>query len=132
MNLKRPRVRGSVLLHSTSDVAFLLLIFFMLVSLDNYRKEVKIEYPEAETAQRTGAAQNLEIWLDREGALYLDGTRCVLADIEAAVADRCVVAPDTRVHIIADKATPFEYVNGVLGILQLLERRAVSFVARDA
>jgi biopolymer transport protein ExbD len=45
-----------------SDVAFLLLIFIMLVALINYRKEVKIEYPEAATAMRTSEHKNLEVW----------------------------------------------------------------------
>ena len=31
-----------------SDIAFLLLIFIMLLSLINNRKEIKIDYPEAE------------------------------------------------------------------------------------
>jgi biopolymer transport protein ExbD len=115
-----------------SDVAFLLLIFIMLVSLINYRKEVKIDYPEAETAKRTSAEKNLEIWVDEAGMVYLDGVPSNLNAIEIAVTDIYRNAPDTRVHIIADRDTPFEEVNEVLRLLQLLQYRVVSFVVRDA
>jgi biopolymer transport protein ExbD len=114
-----------------SDVAFLLLIFIMLVSLINYRREVKIEYPEAKNALRTNAEKNLEIWVDREGRIYLDGIAGDLRGIEDAVAEIYRSAPDTRIHIIADKNTPYTYVNQVISTLQILQYRVVSFVVKD-
>jgi biopolymer transport protein ExbD len=119
-------------LNSTTDVAFLLLIFIMLVSLMNYRREVKIEYPEAETAKRTSAEKNLEIWIDRAGNVYLDGVPSDLRSAESVITEVYQSAPDTRIHIIADRGTPFVQVNKVLEILQLLQYRIVSFVVRDA
>jgi biopolymer transport protein ExbD len=119
-------------LNSMSDVAFLLLIFIMLVALINYRKEVKIEYPEAETAKKVSAEKNLEIWIDRSGALYLNGDRCGLETIESGVIEAYRSAPDTRVHIIADRDTPFKNIHQVLDILQILQYRVVSFVVKDS
>jgi biopolymer transport protein ExbD len=114
-----------------SDVAFLLLIFIMLVSLINYRREVQIEYPEATTAQKTSAEKNLELWIDRTGATYLDGIPCTQDDIQEAIVNLYQNAPDTRVHIIADRGTDFKFVSEVLGVLQRLQYRVVSFVVRD-
>jgi biopolymer transport protein ExbD len=132
MKLRRERKKFAVPLNSMSDVAFLLLIFIMLVALINYRREVKIEYPEAETAKKTSAEKNTEIWIDRSGAVYLDGLPCTLKTIENAVGDLYRNAPDTRLHIIADRDTPFSNVHKVLEILQLLQYRVVSFVVKDA
>ncbi|MDR2071555.1 MAG: biopolymer transporter ExbD [Treponema sp.] len=132
MKLRRDRKNFIVPLNSMSDVAFLLLIFIMLVALINYRREVKIEYPEAERAKKTSAEKNLEIWIDRSGAVYLDGLPCTLMTIENAVGDLYRNAPDTRLHIIADRDTPFSNVHKVLEILQLLQYRVVSFVVKDA
>jgi biopolymer transport protein ExbD len=115
-----------------SDVAFLLLIFIMLVSLINYRREVKIEYPEAEAAKKTNLQNNMEIWVDQAGSLYLDGEACDIQDIENSIISAYQEAPDTRIHIIADRNTHFEYVNRVLQMLQLLQYRVVSFVVKDA
>jgi biopolymer transport protein ExbD len=114
-----------------SDVAFLLLIFIMLVSLINYRKEVKIQYPEAETAKRVSVEKNLEIWVDLSGGLYVDGNPGSLANVEQSIVESYRNAPDTRVHIIADRETPFENVYQVLDILQILQHRVVSFVVKN-
>jgi biopolymer transport protein ExbD len=132
--VKPPRRRGRVFfipLNSMSDVAFLLLVFIMLVALINYRKEVKIEYPEAKRAARTSAEKNLEIWIDRDGGAWLDGVPAAKRDIEDKIADLYRAAPDTRVHIIADRNTPYEKIAAVLDILQILQYRVVSFVVKD-
>jgi biopolymer transport protein ExbD len=118
-------------LSSMSDVAFLLLIFIMLVSLINYRREVKIEYPEAQKALRTSAEKNLEIWIDREGRVYLDGLASDLRGVQNAVDEIYRSAPDTRLHIIADRETPYRHLNEVIAVLQLLQYRVVSFVVKD-
>jgi len=119
-------------LNSMSDVAFLLLIFIMLVALINYRKEVKIEYPNAKTALRTSEEKNLEVWIDRDGGVYLDGDEADLLALERKIAELYRGAPDTRVHIIADRNTPYEKINAVLEVLQVLQYRVVSFVVKNA
>jgi biopolymer transport protein ExbD len=132
VKLKREKRRNFYIpLNSMSDVAFLLLIFIMLVALINYRKEVKIEYTEAKTALRTSAEKNLEIWIEKSGGVYLDGDPAELPAVERAIADLYREAPDTRVHIIADRNTPYEKVSAVLEILQILQYRVVSFVVKD-
>jgi biopolymer transport protein ExbD len=131
MNLRRERKRFIVPMNSMSDVAFLLLVFIMLLSLINYRREVKIDYPEAAAAKRTSSEKNLEIWVDKGGAVYLDGLPSDLGAIEIAITDIYRDAPDTRIHVIADRDTSFREVNRVLQTLQLLQYRVVSFVVKD-
>ncbi|MDR1931293.1 MAG: biopolymer transporter ExbD [Spirochaetales bacterium] len=132
MNIRKERKPFMVPLNSMSDVAFLLLIFIMLVSLINYRKEVAIDYPLAETVKKTSAEKNLEIWIDRAGNTYLDGYSSSLEGVAQAIEELYLNAPDTRVHVIADRETPFAFVSGVLDILKLNEYRVVSFVVKDA
>jgi biopolymer transport protein ExbD len=130
MKINRKRKNLIVPTNSMSDIAFLLLIFIMLVALINYRKEVPIQYALAETAKKVSTDKNLEIWVDRQGNLYLDGNYCDIQTIEAGIIEAYTNAPDTRVHIIADKDTSFLFVQGVLEILQLLQYRVVSFVVK--
>ena len=131
MKLKRRKKSFYIPLNSMSDVAFLLLIFIMLVALINYRKEVKIEYPEARTALRTSAEKNLEVWVDKDGGIYLDGEASDFSMLEYKIADLYRTAPDTRVHIIADRYTPYEKINSILEVFQLLQYRVVSFVVKN-
>jgi len=130
MKIKRKRKVFFIPTFSMSDIAFLLLIFIMLVSLINYRKEVKIDYPEAKTALRTSADQNLEIWINLEGRIFLNGDDIDYQTLEEKIINLHTTAPDTRVHIIADKNTPYKNVNGILEILQILQHRVVSFTVK--
>jgi len=130
MKLRKSKKFVSVPLFSTSDIAFLLLIFIMLVSLINYRVEVHIDYADAETALRTTAEKNLEIWIDINGAVYLDGYPSDLITLQYKIADLSRTAPDTRVHIIADRNLTYEKINNVLEILQIMQYRVVSFVVK--
>ena len=131
MKIKRKRRNFFIPLFSMSDIAFLLLIFIMLVSLINYRKEVKIDYPVAEMASRTTAEKNLDVWIDVEGRIYLDGDIADRRALEWKIADLAVNAPDTRVHVIADRNTPYENINNVLEALQILQYRVVSFAVKN-
>ena len=131
MKLKRIRRNAFIPLFSTSDIAFLLLIFIMLLALINYRTEVKIKYPEAETAKRVSDEKNLEIWVDQAGSLYLDGSPSSLALVEKGIIEAYRTAPNTRVHIIADRNTHFANIHKVLEILQILQYRVVSFVVKN-
>ena len=131
MKLNRKRKNVFVPLFSTSDIAFLLLIFIMLVSLINYRKSVNIEFPSAHTPKKVNAEKNLEIWIDRSGGLYFNGDPCSLAFIEQGITEAFNENPETRVHIIADRDTPFRNIHSVLNILQLMQHRLVSFVVKN-
>ncbi|MCL2175230.1 MAG: biopolymer transporter ExbD [Treponema sp.] len=130
MNIRRKRKTFFIPLFSMSDIAFLLLIFIMLISLINYRVEVNIEYPEANMALRTTAEKNLEVWVDIEGSIYLDGIHSDRLALERKIADLYVSAPDTRVHVIADRNVQYEKINNVLEVLQILQYRVVSFVVK--
>ena len=103
----------------------------MLVALINFRVEVKIDYPEANMALRTTAEKNLEVWIDRDGGIYLDGIPSDHSTLENKVAELYRTAPDTRIHIIADRNTPYEKINRVLEVLQILHYRVVSFVVKN-
>ena len=131
MNLKRNKKNFFIPMNSMSDVAFLLLIFIMIVALINYRKEIKIDYPEARTALRTSDEKNLEVWIDKEGDIYLDGDPADYTVLENKITELYTSAPDTRIHIIADSGTPYLYINNALEILQVLQYRVVSFVVKN-
>jgi biopolymer transport protein ExbD len=132
VNIKRSKKRNPIVpVNSMSDIAFLLLIFIMLISLINYRREIKIDYPEAESQEVTQADKNLEIWVDKRGTIFFDGEPRAISAIEGIIADAVAEDPSVRVHILADKNTPYKHVDGVLEILKLLQHRAVSLVVKE-
>ena len=128
---KRTRRRPIIPINSMSDIAFLLLIFIMLISLINYRKEIKIEYPEALLQESVNSEQNLEIWVNRRGEIFHNGEMMTYLQTEALLADEIADNPRVRVHILADKGTEYRNVDQIMDILQLLQHRVVSLVVKE-
>ena len=116
---------------SMSDIGFLLLIFIMLISLINQRHEEKIEYSEAKILEKTQVEKNLEIWIKRDGSVFVEGNQISPESLELLIAGKIAEEPTARIHIIADRNTPYKYINDVVSVLQLLQHRVVSFVVKE-
>lgn len=131
VNIKKKRRNPSITTSSMSDIGFLLLIFIMLISLMNQRYEEKINYPESRILERTQADKNFEIWVQKNGVVSADGEILDGNGLERAIVGAIAENPGVRIHIIADKDTPYKYVNSVVAVLQNLQHRVVSFVIKE-
>lgn len=129
--IKRERRTPHVTTSSMSDIGFLLLIFIIVISLMNQRYEAKIEYGEASKIEKTEEAHNLEIWIEKNGRVSSDGEFYDHSGLEMLIAKEIAAHRDVRIQIIADRDTPYKYVNDVVGILQTLQHRVVSFVVQE-
>jgi biopolymer transport protein ExbD len=112
-------------------VAFLLLIFVLLISLAGNPQKIKIDYPETPRAYDTRRDKNCEIAITEGGEIYLNGLPGNLAQAKALIEDLSDRAPDTGIHVLADRRTPFQNVHGVLELLQGAAYPAVSFAVRE-
>jgi len=131
VKLKMKRRNPSITTSSMSDIGFLLLIFIMLISLMNQRYEEKINYSESTVLERTQADSNFEIWVQRNGIISADGNELDSIALEQAIVGAIAANPNVRIHVIADKDTPYKYVNSVVAVLQSLQHRVVSFVVKE-
>jgi biopolymer transport protein ExbD len=132
MEIRKRKKRKPLLpINSMSDIAFLLLIFIMLISLMNYRKEMPIEYSEAENLEVTQADSNVEFWINSSGTIFYKGAVIDETSAEYVIVDAVAENPATRIHIIADRDTLYKDINKLLEVLKLLEHRAVSLVIKE-
>ena len=129
--LQRRKRKASIATASMSDIGFLLLIFIMLISLINQRHEEKIEYSEAKILEKTQVEKNLEIWIKQDGSVFVEGNQITPQNLELLIAGKITEEPTARIHIIADRNTPYKYINDVVSVLQLLQHRVVSFVVKE-
>lgn len=128
---KKNRRQPLTPINAMSDIAFLLLIFIMLLSLMNYRRTIKIEYPESKYQEITQKEKNFEIWIDKQGNVYYKEKTIDSITLEGLIVDAIIKNPDIRIHIIADKNTEYKNVDKIINILKLLQHRVVSLVVKD-
>ncbi len=97
----------------------------------NQRHEQHIEYSEALKLEKTQSDKNFEIWNTSSGEVFVDGESKNSEESEDSMVQAFIREPSSRIHIIADKNTPYRYVDGVVQILQMLQHRVVSFVVKE-
>ncbi len=127
--IRKKRRKPFVPISTMSDIAFLLLIFMMLISLIHYQEKSRFNIQKRNTYSTEGAKN----WKsDRPGGrFYVGGKEQALQEIEGLIADTIVQDPSTQIQILADRDTPYRNINSLVEILKQLQHRVVSFVARE-
>lgn len=98
------------------DMVFLLLVFFMTVStLAQADRRVKLELPESASSDiPEDLADRGTISLDAEGQIYLGTQPQTLEAMQAAIKTSLSDNPELRIHVRADRVTPYHDIKQVL------------------
>jgi biopolymer transport protein ExbD/biopolymer transport protein TolR len=112
----RAALNADINVTSLVDVAFVLLIIFMITA-PMMQGGVEVRLPRAE-ARPLESRQGLVVTLDRRGRLYLDEARLSFADFRASF--RAVVARrrPSGVYLRADRGVPYGEVVRVLAVIR--------------
>ena len=72
---------------SMADIAFLLLIFFMVTTVFQKDRRVDIVWPEAEATQKIDEKLKniLNIWVQRDGALFINDRPYEMGEVSAVI-----------------------------------------------
>lgn len=111
---KRSKAQADIPSSSLADIAFLLLIFFMVTTSFPRDRERDIEWPEAAAAKKIDEKQKniLNLWLQRDGTIYINDMRHTMEEVSQVVAplyaasDRALV-----ISIRGDRETPYSLVD---------------------
>ena len=97
-------------LTSMLDVIFLLLCFFVTVSVfSQWESEISITLPSAKTAEEPGRLPGeIIVNIDKEGSIKVNGASLSLAELEDRLSRISKFYPGQQVIIRADKETKYD------------------------
>lgn len=105
---------------SMADIAFLLLIFFMVTTVFQKDKTREIEWPEAEAAEKMDDKQKdiLNIWVEVNGDVYINDQLWQMEDVRSIV--RPLYAENTSlvISLRSDQNVRYQYIDLVQKELQ--------------
>ena len=115
--VRRPPSRAPALaLTSMLDVIFLLLCFFVTVSVfSQWENEISIQLPSATTAQEPDRLPGeIVVNLSKEGKVSVNGLKLELDDLKKRLSHISKFYPGQPVIIRADKETRYDALVGVI------------------
>ncbi len=99
--IRRSRKKALVPLTSFGDIAFLLIIFFMVASV--FMREQHIKVTEARSPDIERVEMAVSVVIDGEGNVWLDGKSCPKPALESQLAIVLEAKGDKRVMLKVDK-----------------------------
>ncbi len=102
-----------------ADVAFLLIIFFMLTSTFAKDTGLDITLPTALTSEKL-EKREVTIWVNREGQVRLNETWIAAADLREALRTEFAKADVKGVTIRGDEGVPYGTIVTVMDVAKML------------
>lgn len=113
---RKSGTRAEIPTASMADIAFLLLIFFMVATTFRREEPRPVEIPDAEATQRTDEKRKnvRNVYVEKDGRIYIND-QLVPAQRVAGILRAAYVETDRRlvVSLEADREVPYRYINAV-------------------
>jgi len=126
---KNQGVANNVPTSSMADIAFLLLIFFMVTTIFKMEDGLPIALPRAETAQKQEREKIMHIWIDGGGNIAINDKLVRVLQVEDILVTMLSERPDIIVAFNADDRAPYGVVSDVMDELKDANAIRVSFTS---
>ena len=125
---KRKNADTDIPTASQGDIAFLLIIFFMVGTTFRGSQGLKVVLPNAVTTERILKKKNTEnLWIDKTGKVSVSDNLVTIPSVTPILSEKIIENPDLVVVLQADKDVPYGYVTDVLEALKAARALKVTF-----
>lgn len=113
---------------SMADIAFLLIIFFMLTTVFRKERGQKLILPGAKSTERILKRKHLSyIWLTKDGKIFVMDQRVTPKKVSYDFRLRVLEDPNLIVMLMFDKDVKYVYVDSILEALREARALRVTF-----
>jgi biopolymer transport protein ExbD len=127
--VRRSRGEAAIPSASMSDIAFLLLLFFMVTTTVTGEKGLRLDVPRAEATQRIRLRSNvLSVWVDKSNRISIQDNLVKTNDEFAArIARRLKEKPDLVVLLRVDKDARYALVSDLIEKMKEVQALKLTF-----
>lgn len=114
---------------SLADMAFLLLIFFMVTTTFRKEQDRDVVFPEAEQTKKLDTARRdvLHVYVEADGGIYINDQRLNIDQVSNVVAPLFVENQKLVVMLRSDRDVPYATVDNILKEFQQAGTLRVAF-----
>ena len=128
---KRRKASSDIPTASMADIAFLLIIFFMVSTVFVVYRGFPVNLPSAEKIDPLKSRRNaVNIWISPGGRIMVDEFETDLSKVGGIVQAKLAKNPRIVVLVKSDRNTEYRMISGVIGELRKANALRVSFIAR--
>ncbi|MBN2565706.1 MAG: biopolymer transporter ExbD [Candidatus Eisenbacteria bacterium] len=128
MELRRKAGTGAKIpTASMADIAFLLIIFFMVTTIFKLEQGLAITLPRSTAGEKIPREKVAHIWIDRTGVISIDDLVVGIPDIEPLILAKIRENMGLIISFNTDERAPYRIVNDAMERLKLANALRVSF-----
>ena len=125
---RKSRVGATVPTASMADIAFLLLVFFMVSTVFVRYRGLKVELPDAEKIEKLEMRRHVtSIWVAGNGAINIDDKMVALNQVGPIIHAQLTANPGLIISINGDGRADFGVISDVIQELRKVEALRVNF-----
>ena len=122
------RIGATVPTASMADIAFLLLVFFMVSTVFVRYRGLKVELPDAEKIEKLEMRRHVtSIWVAGNGAINVDDKMVALNQVGPIIHAQLTANPRLIISIKGDGRADFGVISDVIQELRKVEALRVNF-----
>ena len=128
---KRPRATVTIPTASMADIAFLLIVFFLVTTTLHRDKGIGMELPPVGEGKKVPRRNICNVWVNAAGEIAVEGEIIPLAELRANVQTRLAQNDRLIISLKADRETPYTAFIDVLDEIKLTGADRISIASPE-
>jgi biopolymer transport protein ExbD len=131
MKIRRRREKSPEDSSASSDIAFLLIIYFIVIAGFNVNQGFLLNLPARDSTRLVQKEDLLRYYLDAGGDIFREGEMRELSAARVEIGSALAARPNLALLLTVDPRTPWQKVVSFVELAQDLEVESFSFVMGD-
>lgn len=115
---------------SLSDLAFLLIIFFIVIAVFNVNMGFLIDLPKKNSSKIVNVSDIIKVTLEADGKLFSDDAEISVENLKISVKERLTKRPNMTLYLLIDPEAEYQKVVDVIDVIRQLKVDNFSFKMR--